>query len=156
MESKFLKLINSSYKGILTEQEPGLGAAAPPPAGGPAPVAPAPIAPPPPGAAPTPAPEEGIEDSDTRSSSDAFLIGLIAKALLINLDDDDRHNVVKYLKNLGKDNAGKIEENLVNMINGYDYQNLDSDLDVDFKIPPKRSRKAVKFFNKLIKDYTKD
>lgn len=154
MQSKFLKLINSSYKGILTEQGPELGGVAPAPAPAPVPGGTAPIAPPPPGAAPTPAPEEGIDDSETRSSSDAFLIGLIAKALLINLDDDDRHDVVKYLKNLSKDNAGKIEENLVNMINGYDYQNLDSDLDVDFKIPPKRSRKAVKFFNKLIKNYT--
>jgi hypothetical protein len=151
MQSKFIKLVNSSYKGILTEQGPEM-AAAPAPAMAAAPT-PAPNSIMPPEGAPTPAPEETIEEPETRSSSDAFLIGQVAKALLINLDDDDRYKVVKYLKSLDKDNASEIEENLVNMINGYDYQNLDSDLETNFKIPPKNSRKVIKFLDKIMSDY---
>ena len=152
MQSKFIKLVNNSYRGILTEQGPEMMAAAPAPAMAAAPT-PAPNSIIPPEGAPTPAPEAPVEEPETRSSSDAFLIGLISKALLINLDDDDRFKVVKYLKSLDKENASEIEENLVNMINGYDYQNLDSDLDTDFKIPPKNSRKVVKFLNKIMSDY---
>jgi hypothetical protein len=154
MQSKFIKLVNNSYRGILTEQGPDMGGAPiPDMAAAPTPAANSIVPPPGAGAATTP-PEETIEEPETRSNSDAFLIGLIAKALLINLDDDDRFKVVKYLKGLDKDSTSEIEENLVNMINGYDYQNLDSDLDADFKIPPKKSRKLVKFLDKLISNYS--
>jgi len=151
MQSNFIKILNNSYKGILTEQGPEMPvdpaanmAAAPTPA-------PNSITPPP--GAPAPETEHPVEETESRSSSDAFLIGMVAKALLVNLDDDDKLKVVKFLKSLNKDNASKIEENLVNIINGYDYQNLDIDLDSNFKIPPKNSRKVIKFLNKIMDDY---
>jgi hypothetical protein len=151
MQSNFIKILNNSYKGILTEQGPVMPvdpaanmAAAPTPA-------PNSLTPPP--EASVPAPEQPVEETESRSSSDAFLIGMVAKALLVNLDDDDKLKVVKFLKSLNKENASEIEENLVNIINGYDYQNLDTDLDSNFKIPPKNSRKVIKFLNKIMDDY---
>jgi 3-oxoacyl-ACP reductase-like protein len=149
MQSKFLKALNQSYKNILTEQGPDQMPAPTDQAQAAPPAEPAPA----PAAASTPAAETPIEQKDTRSGSDAFLIGLIAKALLINLDDDDRLKVVKYLKSLNIDNVSEIEENMVNLLNRYDYQNLDSELDYDFKISPKKSRQTVKFLNKIIKSY---
>jgi hypothetical protein len=147
--SSFLKEINKAYKSILTEQTPqdipGIGGA--PGAPAPAPAMPAP--PIPSGGAPQ---EQPVETPATRSSSDAFLIGMIAKALLIDIDDDDKLKVVKYLKGLDEDSASAVEENLVNIINSNDYQNIDEELQ-DFKIPPKKSRKVLKFFKDIMENY---
>jgi hypothetical protein len=143
MQSQFTKIINNAYKNLLLEQEPGLNAPAsvsPPTA---APSAPA-------GAVPTPAPEAAITDKAVRSSSDAVLIGLIAKALLINLDDDDKHDVIKYLRNLNTENASEIEENLVNLINSSDYQNLDIENENVFEIDPNKARKALNFLKGML------
>lgn len=149
--SKFLKEVNRAYKGILIEQTPmpdmnpmGAGAAAPAPA----------VAPMPPvgagGAAPQ---EQPVETPATRSSSDAFLIGMVAKALLIDVDDDDKLKIVKYLKGLDEDSASAVEENLVNIVNSYDYQNLEGSTDDYFKVPPKCSRKVLKFLRDVMEDY---
>jgi len=151
--SKFISFINKTYKSVLTEQVPNYGE----PAGGAGLAAPAmpPVAPVP--AAPaamggqTPQ-EQPVETQATRSSSDAFLIGMIAKALLVDLDSDDRLKVIKYLKGLDEDSATNIEENLVNIINSYDYQTLDEDLS-DIEIPPKKSRKVLRFIEKIMNEY---
>ena len=147
--SNFIKELNRAYKYVLTEQVPpygepaaGLGAAA-------APQAPLPPAAPAPAAAETELP---VETPATRSSSDAFLIGMIAKALLVDLDDDDRLKVIKYLKGLDEDSATAVEENLVNVINRYNYQNLDEDLG-ELEISPKKARKVLKFIDNIMKEY---
>jgi hypothetical protein len=155
---KFIKELNKAYKNTILEQGPGPamgGLGGEPAPGG--------MSAPPPAAAPTPAPaappqsipgeETSIEDNKERSSSDVLLISMIAKALLINIDDDDKIKVIKYLKSLDKKNASEIEESIVNMINTYDYQNLDEDLDKDFKISHKKSRKVLKFLDKIMSDY---
>ena len=148
--SQFIKEINNAYKSILTEQTPqDMGMP-----GAPQVVPGAPVVPPPPvagvaGGAPQ---EQPVETPATRSSSDAFLIGMVAKALLIDIDDDDKLRVVKYLKGLDEDSASSVEENLINIINGNDYQNIDEDLQ-DVKIPPKKSRKVLKFLAKIMEDY---
>jgi len=153
MSKKFIQQLNNAYKNILTEQGP-MDA----PLGG----APAPVGPPPPPAAPTPpagpmpampSEESPVDDKGARSTSDTFLIGLIAKALLVNIDDDDKLKVVKYIKNLSEDNASEIEENLVNTLNSYDYQNLDEELETDLKIPQKRARKTLKFLENILANY---
>jgi hypothetical protein len=153
MSKKFLKVINNAYKSVLMEQGP-----MPAPAGAPAPMpppgagAPMPVAGAPP-TAPTAGGELTVPETESRSSSDTFLIGLIAKSLLINVDDDDKLKIIKYLKSLSEDSASNIEENLVNIINTYDYQNLDEDLDADFKIPDKKSRKVLKFLSNIMDNY---
>jgi hypothetical protein len=150
--SKFVNVLNKAYKSILTEAGPGgipmpggamdaapspPGAPLPPPAGAPA------------GGAPQ---EQPVETPATRSSSDAFLIGMIAKALLINIDEDDKLKIIKYLKGLDEDSATAVEENLVNLINGYGYENLDEDLD-DIDVPPKKARKVLKMLKNVMKEY---
>lgn len=146
--SNFLKEVNRAYKGILTEQTPM------PDMGGVAPAPAAPAAPMPPmgmgGSAPQ---EQPVETPATRSSSDAFLIGMVAKALLIDVDDDDKLKIVKYLKGLDEDSASAVEENLVNIVNSYDYQNLEGSTDDYFKVPPKCSRKVLKFLRDVMEDY---
>jgi len=154
MSKKFISELNRAYKNVLMEQGPmDL-----PPMGG----APTPVGPPPPPAAPTPpagpmpalpSEENPVQDKEARSSSDTFLIGLIAKSLLVNIDDDDKLKIVKFVKNLSEDNASDIEENLVNMINSYDYQNLDEDLDQHLKIPQKKARKTQKFLENILSNY---
>jgi len=146
--SKFLREVNRVYKGVLTEQTPmpDMGAGMPPAAAAPVPPMPAMGA----GIAPQ---EQPVETPATRSSSDAFLIGMVAKALLIDLDDDDKLKIVKYLKGLNEDSASAVEENLVNIINSYDYQNIDTDTTDIFKIPPKCSRKVLKFIRNVMEDY---
>lgn len=149
MEKKFVNLIRSTYRGIITEQEaPQLGAPTPAPAAGP--VLPSPPAPP---AAAAAAGETSIEPVGARSSSDAFLIGMVAKALLIDINDDDKLKIIKYLKSLNIDTASKIEENLINMINALDYQNLDIDLDDSLKVSPKKSRKLLKVLDSIMTNY---
>lgn len=148
---KFIKQLSKAYKDMLLEQTPtDMGAGAPSP-GAPAPGAPAPAMPPimPAGGAPQ---EQPVETPATRSSSDAFLIGMVAKALLIDIDNDDKLKVVKYLKGLDEESAGAVEENLVNIINSNDYQNIDEELQ-DVKIPPKKSRKVLKFLKNIMEDY---
>lgn len=149
--SEFTKALKNAYKGIILEQTPqdapmgGLGAGAPPAV----PPVPAAMPPMPAGGAPQ---EQPVETPATRSSSDAFLIGMIAKALLIDVDDDDKLKIVKYLKGLDEESASAVEENLINIINGNDYQNLEEDLQ-DIKIPPKKSRKVLKFIKNIMEDY---
>jgi len=151
--SKFVNVLNNAYKSILTEQGPGginmpAGAmnAAPSPPLAPLPASPA-------GAAAGGMPQEQpVETPATRSSSDAFLIGMIAKALLINIDEDDKLKIIKYLKGLDEDSANEIEENLVNLINGYGYENLDQELD-DVDVPPKKARKVLKMLKNVMREY---
>jgi len=154
MDKKFIKELNRAYKSVLLEQGP----MDMPPLGG----APAPGGPPPPPAAPAPpagpmpalpSEENPVKDKEARSTSDTFLIGLIAKALLVNIDDDDKLKIVKFVKNLNEENASEIEENLVNMLNSYDYQNLDEDFDKDLKIPQKKARKTLKFLENILSNY---
>lgn len=151
--SQFIKEINRAYKTILTEQTPqdmgGLGAAPVPNAPAAPGVLPVPPAPPGVGGAPQ---EQPVETPAARSSSDAFLIGMVAKALLIDIDDDDKLKIVKYLKGLDEDSASAVEENLINIINSNDYQNIDEELQ-DIKISPKNSRKVLKFINRIMEDY---
>lgn len=151
--SKFIKYINSAYKSVLTEQVPNYGEPAVGAMGSAAAIQPPqiPSAPPIGGGTVTPQ-EQPVETPSTRSSSDAFLIGLIAKALLLDLDSDDRLRVIKYLKGLDEDSASSIEENLVNMMNTYDYQNIDTEIS-DVEIPSKKSRKVLKFIEKIMSDY---
>lgn len=151
--SQFTKALNNAYKSVLLEQTPAdaMGGGVPGVPGGAAPAA-APAMPPPimpAGGAPQ---EQPVETPATRSSSDAFLIGMIAKALLIDIDDDDKLKVVKYLKGLDEESASAVEENLVNIVNSNDYQNIDEELQ-DFKIPPKKSRKVLKFMKNIMEDY---
>jgi hypothetical protein len=154
--SEFIKTLTKTYKSILLEQpvpgygEPAAGAQSMPDMG--AVGAASPVPPMPTAGGSTP-PEQPVETKETRSSSDAFLIGMIAKALLVNIDDNDKLKVVKYLKGLDKKSASAVEENLVHMINQYDYQNIDEDPSDEFKIPPKRSRKVLKFLNKIMREY---
>lgn len=158
--SQFIREINRAYKTILLEQTPldmgglgGAGGGAPAPGGMPGGAGAAPALPPMPGGgAGGPPQEQPVETPATRSSSDAFLIGMIAKALLIDIDDDDKLRVVKYLKGLDEDSANAVEENLVNMVNSYDYENLDEDLQ-DIKVPPKKARKVLKFIKGIMEDY---
>jgi len=152
--SQFIKEINRAYKSILTEQTPqdmgGLGAVPATPSAPSAPNTPAvPAVPSNVGGAPQ---EQPVETPAARSSSDAFLIGMIAKALLIDVDDDDKLKIVKYLKGLDEDSASAVEENLINIINNNDYQNIDEELE-DIKISPKNSRKVLKFINRVMEDY---
>ena len=151
--SKFIKHINSAYKSVLTEQMPNYGDPAVGPMGNAAAMQlpPMPPTPPMPGGSSTPQ-ELPVDTPATRSSSDAFLIGLVAKALLLDLDSDDRLRVIKYLKGLDEDSASSIEENLVNMMNTYDYQNIDTEMS-DIEIPSKKSRKVLKFIEKIMNDY---
>lgn len=147
--SNFIKELNKAYKSVLTEQVPPYGE----PAGGGMPPATPPAAPAPvPGMGTAMPQEQPIETPATRSSSDAFLIGLVAKALLIDIDDDDRLKVIKYLKGLDEDSASAVEENLVNITNNYDYQNLDEDIG-HLEISPKKARKVLKFLNSVMKEY---
>lgn len=152
--SNFISELNKAYKSVLLEQPiPGYGepagAGIPPmnAAGAASPVPPMPTA------GGTPSPQElPVDDkNDVRSSSDAFLIGMIAKALLIDVDSDDKLKIVKYLKNLDEESATNIEENLVNIINNYGYQEMEEEVDVN--IPPKKSRKVIKFLNSIMKEY---
>jgi hypothetical protein len=150
--SKFLEEINKTYKSLLTEQPLPYGEpSAPTPemnaAGMAAPVPNIPTAP-----QSTPQ-EQPVETPATRSSSDTFLIGMIAKALLIDVDDDDKLKIIKYLKGLDEDSASAVEENIVNMLNSYDYQNLDEESEEMFKIPPKKSRKVLKFIRSVMEKY---
>jgi hypothetical protein len=150
--SHFIKEVNRAYKSILTEQPiPGYGepaGVAPTPSASPA----MPAMPPMPGQVSQPSEAPIEQKDDVRSSSDAFLIGMIAKALLIDVDSDDRLKIVKYLKNLDKKNASSIEENLTNIINNYGYQELE-DENINFDISPKKSRKVLKFLNTVMKEY---
>lgn len=147
--SNFIKELNKAYKSVLTEQVPPYGE----PAGGMPPAAPPmPAGPAPTGMGTSIPQEQPIETPATRSSSDAFLIGLVAKALLIDIDDDDRLKIIKYLKGLDEDSASAIEENLVNIINNYDYQHLDADIN-EVEISPKKARKVLKFLNSVMKEY---
>jgi hypothetical protein len=150
--SKFIEEINKTYKSLLTEQPLPYGEpSAPTPemnaAGMASPVPSIPTA-------PQNAPQEQpVETPATRSSSDTFLIGMIAKALLIDIDDDDKLKIIKYLKGLDEDSASAVEENIVNMLNSYDYQNLDEESEEMFKIPPKKSRKVLKFIRSVMEKY---
>ena len=147
--SKFVNVLNNAYKSILTEQGPG-GINIP---GGAMNVAPSPPAAPLPASPAGGMPQEQpVETPATRSSSDAFLIGIIAKALLINIDEDDKLKIIKYLKGLDEDSATEVEENLVNLINGYGYENLDQELD-DVDVPPKKARKVLKFIKNVMREY---
>lgn len=150
--SKFLEELNKSYKSILTEAPLPYGEpAAPTPemnaAGMASPVPNMPMAP------QSAAQEQPVETPATRSSSDTFLIGMIAKALLIDIDDDDKLKIIKYLRGLDEDSAGAVEENIVNMLNTYDHQNLEEESDAMFKIPPKKSRKVLKFIKNVMERY---
>lgn len=150
--SKFLEELNKSYKSILTEQPLPYGepSAPTPEMGAAGMAAPVPNLP----TAPQNVPQEQpVETPATRSSSDTFLIGMIAKALLIDVDDDDKLKIIKYLKGLDEDSASAVEENIVNMLNGYDYQNLDEESEDMFKIPPKKSRKVLKFIKNVMEKY---
>ena len=149
--SKFLSELNRSYKTLLSEQVPPPNSPQPPMPDMAAAAPPMPPMPSPGGTVQSQ--EQPIETPVTRSVSDAFLIGMIAKALLIDVDDDDKNRIVKYLKALDTDNAGKVEENLVNIINGYDYQNIDEDLGSEFKISPKKARKVLKFIKNVMEKY---
>lgn len=150
--SKFIEELNKSYKSILTEQPLPYGEpAAPTPDMGAAGMAsPTPPMPTAPQSAPQ---EQPVETPATRSSSDTFLIGMIAKALLIDVDDDDKLKIIKYLKGLDEDSATAVEENIVNILNNYDYQNLDEEAEEMFKIPPKKSRKVLKFIRNVMEKY---
>ena len=153
--SKFLEELNKSYKSILTEQPLPYGEpSAPTPemgaAGMAAPVPNLPTGPATPQGADQ---EQPVETPATRSSSDTFLIGMIAKALLVDVDDDDKLKIIKYLKGLNEDSASAVEENVVNIMNRYDYQNLDEESEEMFKIPPKKSRKVLKFINNILERY---
>ena len=151
--SKFIKHINSAYKSVLTEQVPNYGDPAVGPMVNAAAMQPPPMPPTPPMPGSSSTPQElPVDTPATRSSSDAFLIGLVAKALLLDLDSDDRLRVIKYLKGLDEDSASSIEENLVNMMNTYDYQNIDTEMS-DIEIPSKKSRKVLKFIEKIMNDY---
>lgn len=150
--SNFIKTLNKAYKSILTEQPLPYGEpAAPTPdmnaAGLASPTPPMPVAP------QTQPTEQPVETPATRSSADAFLIGMIAKALLVDVDDDDKLRIIKYLKGLDEDSASAVEENLVNILNSYDYQNLDEESEEMFKIPPKKSRKVLKFIKNVMEKY---
>lgn len=150
--SKFLKELNKSYKLILTEQPLPYGEpSAPTPdmgaAGMASPVPPMPTTP------QNVPQEQPVETPATRSSSDAFLIGMVAKALLIDVDDDDKLKIIKYLKGLDEDSASAVEENIVNILNTYDYQNLDEESEEMFKISPKKSRKVLKFIKNVMEKY---
>jgi len=78
---------------------------------------------------------------------------MVAKALLIDVDDDDKKRIVKYLKGLDQESANAVEENLVTIVNSYDYQILDEDLDKDLEISPKQARKVLKFIKNVMEKY---
>jgi hypothetical protein len=150
--SNFIRELNRSYKYLLSEQLPGqMPAAAPSPDM----VAPAPALPtaPMPGMGNTPPQEQPVETPAIRSVSDAFLISMVAKALLIDVDDDDKKRIVKYLKGLDQESANAVEENLVTIINSNDHQILDEDLDKDLEISPKQARKVLKFIKNVMEKY---
>jgi hypothetical protein len=153
--SKFLEELNKSYKSLLTEQPLPYGEpSAPTPemgaVGMASPTPPMPTAPAGPQNADA---EKPVDAPETRSSSDAFLIGMVAKALLVDVDDDDKLKIIKYLKGLDEDSASAVEENIVNIMNRYDYQNLDEDSEEMFKISPKKARKVLKFINNVMEKY---
>ena len=152
--SKFLRDIKQVYQQILFEQPfpPG-----PEPVGG-APLPPAPPAVP--GAVPPPAPESekpsnlaDQEKGDTPlgSEEESFLANLLAKSVFIDVQDEEKSNLVNLQKSLTNDTSNQIENEVVKMVNAEGYQMIDVDENL-FDISPRYSRKLIEYLEKIVGD----
>jgi hypothetical protein len=146
--SKFLRNLKQAYQHILFEQpvpaEP-LGGAPLPPAPGAAPGVPP--------AAPTEKPSDlaNQETGDTPLSmeEEALLANLMAKAVFIDIQDEEKSNLINLQKNLSNETSNQVENEVIKMLNAEGYQMIDVDENL-FDISPRFSRKLIEYLKEII------
>lgn len=149
--SKFLRDLKQVYQQILFEQPIPPG---PEPVGG-APLPPAPPAAPPPPAPSTEKPSDLADqekgDSPLGNEEESFLANLLAKAVFIDVQDEEKSNLVNLQKNLTNDTSNQIENEVIKMVNAEGYQMIDVDENL-FDISPRYSRKLIEYLEKIVGD----
>jgi hypothetical protein len=150
--SKFKERLSRVYRHILFEQDiptPQQDQLAPP--APPTDAAAAMMMPP-----PVPSGEEASKfekPSDKLSplsqEEEAFLSNMLAKAIFLDVPDEEKNNLVNLQKNLNDENSDMIENEVVKIINSENYQMLDVDENL-FEVSPKNSRELIESLKKII------
>jgi hypothetical protein len=153
--SKFLRSLRQAYQQILFEQQMPPGPAGAEPLGG-APLPTSPGAEPgvvPPPLAGTEKPSElaNQEQGDTPLSmeEESFLANLLAKAVFIDIQDEEKSNLINLQKNLSNETSNQIENEVIKMLNAEGYQMIDVDENL-FDISPRHSRNLIEYLKSII------